>query len=222
MNVDYEPEVSRQVPAYLSPQVAGVVAPHYIPMLLHEQHTRPRRMHSYVVNTVADLRGRVWNVLRKQSTVDRPPRLAGVVGSERARCRYRDENSPGIARIENDCMQTHSTCSRLPVGSCPVSAQPGKLLPRLAAVRRSKQGRVFNSGVDRVGIGQRRLEVPDSLELPGTWCAVIPLVSGNRFASCRIRIVDELVALGLGHAFGRCGRFTCRCSGLRPRPASVV
>jgi hypothetical protein len=38
VHVDGEPEVGRQVPGDLSPGLAGIVAAHDIPVLLHEQH----------------------------------------------------------------------------------------------------------------------------------------------------------------------------------------
>ena len=40
---------------------------------------------------------------------------------------------------------------------------------------RNKRG-VLHAGVDRVRIGQRRLEMPDALEFPGVLGAVVPLV----------------------------------------------
>ena len=68
-----------------------------------------------------------------------------------------------------------------------MAAQAGEFLPRLSAVDRAEQGRVFNPGVDGIRIGQRRFEVPDSLELPGVGRAVVPLVSA------RVALVHELV-----------------------------
>src|SRR5437773_2058568 len=67
-------------------------------------------------------------------------------------------------------------------------AQSGQLLPRLAAVGRAEQGGVFHPGVDRVGVGQRRFEMPDSCELPGMGRAVVPQVSAGD------AVVHELVA----------------------------
>src|SRR6185369_3116690 len=128
----------RQVSAYLAPRIARIVTAHDIPMLLHEEHSGSRRMHRYVVHTVSNLRGRIRYVLREESLVDRFPRLASVVGSERARGRDGDEDPLGIARIENDSVQAHSTGARLPVGSRAVSAQAGQLLPVLAAVGRAE------------------------------------------------------------------------------------
>ena len=93
-----------------------------------------------------------------------------------------------IARIEQDRVQAHAAGARLPVRARAVAAQPGQLLPGLAAVGRAEQGRVLDAGVDRVRIGQRRLEMPDALELPGMRRAVVPLVRAGH------AVVDELVA----------------------------
>src|SRR2546425_6059029 len=67
------------------------------------------------------------------------------------------------------------------------TAQRGQLLPCLPAIGRVEQGCIFHPGVDRVGIGQRRFEMPDTLELPGMWCAVVPLMRAGD------AIVHELV-----------------------------
>ena len=123
-----------------------------------------------------------------QAAVDRPPRLAGVVGPEGARRRDGDEDPVGVARVEQDRVQAHPTGARLPARSRAVAAQPGKLLPRLPAVGRAEQGGVFDPGVDRVRIGQRRFEMPDALELPGVRRAVVPLVRAGD------AVVHELVA----------------------------
>src|SRR5882724_2776280 len=103
-----------------------------------------------------------------------------------------------------------------------MTAQAGELLPRLPAIDRAEQGGVFNAGVDGVGIGQRRFEVPHALELPRVRRAVVPLVRGERFAGFRRCVVDELIALGLGHALRSGGRFAGRCSGLMPSLAAVI
>ncbi len=39
VDVDYESKVGRQIPADLLPQIAGIIAAHDVPVLLHEQHT---------------------------------------------------------------------------------------------------------------------------------------------------------------------------------------
>ena len=95
-------------------------------------------------------------------------------------------------------------------------------MPVLPAVGRAEQGGVFDAGVDGVRIGQRRLEMPDALELPGMLRAVVPLVRGERLAGFGGRVVDELVALALGHAVGRRGRLAGRCPRLIPCFAAVI
>ena len=123
-----------------------------------------------------------------QSAIDRLPGLAAVVGAERAGRRDGDEDPVGIVRIEQDGVQAHAARARLPARPGAVAAQAGEFLPGLPAVGRAKQRGVFHAGVNRVGIGQRRLQMPDALELPGVRRAVIPLVrAGNA-------VVDELVA----------------------------
>ena len=90
--------------------------------------------------------------------------------------------------IEQDGVQAHAAGAGLPVGAGAVAAQSGEFLPGLAAVGGAEEGGVFDAGVDGVGIGERRLEMPDALELPGVRRAVVPLVrAGNA-------VVDELVA----------------------------
>ena len=61
MRVDFdrEAEIGRQIAADLVPGFAGVVAAHDVPVLLHEQHVRARRVHGDAVDAVADLRVRV-------------------------------------------------------------------------------------------------------------------------------------------------------------------
>src|SRR5262249_60563027 len=56
---------------------------------------------------------------------------------------------------------------------------------------RTEQRGVLNAGVHRVGIGQRRLEMPDAREFPRARCAVVPEVRAGR------PLVGELVAHGL-------------------------
>ena len=95
---------------------------------------------------------------------------SGLLGSSRIVCRHIPP-APGC-----QC------------GPDAVAAQAGQLLPRLPAVGRAEQGGVLDAGVDRVRIGQRRLEMPDALELPGMRRAVVPLVRAGD------AVVDELVA----------------------------
>src|ERR1700730_6642307 len=68
-----------------------------------------------------------------------------------------------------------------------MTAQPRELFPRLCAVGRAEQSRVFNPGVDGIRIGQRWVEMPDALEFPGVRRAVIPLVGAGH------AVVHELV-----------------------------
>src|SRR6185436_1137120 len=102
-----------------------------------------------------------------EATVDRTPGLTGIIGAEYAGGRNGDEDPRRVAGIQDDRMQAQPTRPRLPAGPRAVAAQSGKLLPRLPAVGRAEQGRVFNAGVDSVRIGERRLEMPHPLELPG-------------------------------------------------------
>ena len=55
-------------------------------------------------------------------------------------------------------------------------------MPGCAAVGGFEEGGVFDAGVDGVGIGERRFEMPDAFEFPGVLGAVVPLVRGERFA----------------------------------------
>ena len=202
VNVDHEAEIGGQIAADLLPQVAGVVAAHHVPVLLHEEHVRTRRVHGDAVDAVADLGGRVGNILRAQPLVDRLPGLAAVVGAEGAGGGDGDEDALGIAGIENDGVQAHSAGAGLPLRTGAVAAKAGKFLPGLAAVGGCEQRGVFHTGVDRVRIGERRFEMPDALEFPGMLRAVVPLMRGERLAGFRRSVVDELVALARRRAAG--------------------
>src|SRR5688572_4791253 len=52
--------------------------------------------------------------------------------------------------------------------------------------------------------------MPDALEFPGVLRAVVPLVRGERLASFRRRVVDELVAVAFGEALGGLLQHTSR------------
>ena len=93
VNVDREAEIGGQISADFLPGIAGVVAAHDVPMFLHEQDVRARRVHGDVVNAVADFGIRVGNVRGVQALVDRPPGRAAIVGPERAGRRDGDEHS---------------------------------------------------------------------------------------------------------------------------------
>ena len=114
MHVDHKPEVGRQVAADFVPRVAGVVAAHDIPVFLHEKHPGTRRVHRDAVNTMANLGRWVGHEFGPQSTVDRPPRLAAVIGPKSARGGDCDEDPLGIAGIEQDRVQAHPAGARLP------------------------------------------------------------------------------------------------------------
>src|SRR6202035_5301078 len=65
--------------------------------------------------------------------------------------------------------------------------QSGEFLPGLPAICCPEQRGVFHPGVDRIRIGERRFQMPDSLKLPWMRRSVVPLMSA------RDAIIDELV-----------------------------
>ena len=190
VHVDREPEIARQIAAHLVPRVTRIVAAHHVPVLLHEQHVRARRVHRDMVHAVPDLRGGVGDVRGAESLVDRSPRLATIIGAERTCRRDRNEDPLRIRAVENDRMQAHPAGPRLPVRPGAVTAESRKLVPGQPGIGGTKHCRVLGAGIDRVGIGQRRLEMPDPLEFPRMRRAVIPLVCA------RHALVHELVAGG--------------------------
>src|SRR6266851_9804581 len=102
-----------------------------------------------------------------------------------------------------------------------MAAQSGELLPRFAAVLRTEQRGVFHAGVDCVRIGERRFEMPNSLELPRMLGAVVPLMSSKGFTGFSGGVVHELVALAFGHSLWR-GRFAWRRAWLCPSFAAII
>src|SRR5207244_11121048 len=122
----------------------------------------------------------VGDIWRRRAAVDRFPGLPTVVGAEGARRRDGDPHPLRIAGIKNDGVQTHAARARLPLGTSAVAAQAWEFLPVLAAVGRAEDGGSFPAGVRRVGIGERRLQMPHALELPRMLRAVIPLMRGER------------------------------------------
>ena len=83
-------------------------------------------------------------------------------------------------------MQPQAASAGRPHRAGAVAAQAGKLLPVLAAVRGAEQRRVFHARVNGLRIGERGLDMPYALELPGMcvssyhWCVVNGLpVSGD-------------------------------------------
>ena len=85
-------------------------------------------------------------------------------------------------------MQAQPAAAGLPMRSRAVAAQSGEFLPVLPAVGGAEQGGVFHAGVDGIGIGQRRFEVPDAFEFPGVGRAVVPHMGAGD------AVVNELVA----------------------------
>ena len=86
---------------------------------------------------------------------------AGSLGSRTIVCRH-NPPAPG-------CQADPEPWPRSPGSSCHVCP------PSIGA----EQGGVFNTGVDSVWIGQRRFEMPDSLEFPRMRRPVVPLVSAG-------------------------------------------
>ena len=184
-----EAEVGGQVAADLVPGVAGVVAAHHVPVLLHEQHVgrdgcMAMRCTQWPTSAVGS-----GMYCELQSAVDGLPGLAAVVGAERAGGGDGDED-PRRDRLGSRRM----VCRHMPPApGCQCGPEPWPRRPEsschvLPAVGGAEQRGVFHPGVDRVGIGQRRLQMPDPLELPGMRRAVVPLVRAGD------AVVDELVA----------------------------
>lgn len=196
VHLDGKTKITRQVAADFSPLLAGIIAAQHVPMLLHEEHLGTRRMHRDAMDAMTDLRIRVGQfVLRLQAAIDRPPCLAAIISAKDARGRDGDVNAVRVFRVEKDRMDRHPARARLPEIAFR-AAQTGKFLPRFSAVHRFEERRVLDAGIDRVGIGQRRCEMPDTLEFPRMLRTVIPLV-GADFA-----FIHELVALAFGEIAG--------------------
>src|SRR5262249_20638309 len=111
----------------------------------------------------------------------------GVVAAEHAGRRDGDEDPIGVTGIQEDRVQAHAPRARLPRGGGGVCAQSRQLLPCLPAVARAEQRGILDAGVDDVGIGERRLEMPDADELPGPRRPVVPEVRAGG------SVVGELV-----------------------------
>src|SRR5206468_8653010 len=95
-------------------------------------------------------------------------------------------------------------------------------MPRLAAIRRAKQGGIFYTGIKSIRIVQRRLDVPHPLELPRMLRPVVPLVRRDRLTGLRRRVIAELIALALWHAARASRRLARRRPGLKPRFAAII
>src|SRR4029077_9300339 len=105
---------------------------------------------------------------------------ASVVRSESAGGGDRNVNALRVTGIENNSMQAHAACAGLPLRAGAVTAQSGKFIPILAAVGRTEDGGIFDAGVNRVRIGERRFDMPHPFELPGMLRAVVPLMRDQR------------------------------------------
>src|SRR6266487_2980154 len=104
------------------------------------------------MDAVADLCSWIGNIFRMQPVIDRFPRFSPVIGPERACGRDRHVYSLWILRIEENGMQTHAACARLPFRASIVFSETGQFFPRFAAVLRFKQRRVLDTGVHMLGI----------------------------------------------------------------------
>src|SRR5262249_51860182 len=175
-------------------RVPGVVAAHDVPVLLHEQHQWPRRVHGDAVDAVTDLRRGIGQVLRVQTFRDHLPGRAAVVGTEGTGSRDGDVDARVIGRIDQDRVQAHTAGAWRPLRPGAVAAQARQFGPRLAAVGRLEQRGVFDAGIHRVGIRQRRLQMPDALEFPWVRRAVVPL-RGSGDAGVRKLVADGLPGL---------------------------
>src|SRR5260370_20165379 len=190
VDIDWEAEVCRQVAADLTPRLAGVVGTQDVPVLLHEQNVRARRVHRNAMNAVSDFRVRVGQLVWGfQPAIHRLPCFGAVIGAEGACRRDGDKDSLGTFGMDYDRVQAHAPSAGLPEMTLG-GAQSRKLLPGTAAVHRLDQRRVLRARVHGVRIGQRGLEMPDALELPRVLRSVVPLVrAGNT-------VVFELIADG--------------------------
>lgn len=119
-------------------------------------------------------------------------------------------------------MKSHTAGARRPLGAGSMSAQACEFVPCLPPIGCPEQGRVFDTGIDGIGVGQRRFKVPDTLELPWVLRTVVELVRGERFAGFGRRIVAKLVAFSDGRAVGVLRRLPGFESRLMPRLAAVV
>src|ERR1700733_4581375 len=72
-----------------------------------------------------------------------------------------------------------------------MGAQAGEFVPAAPRILGPEKGGVFDASIDRVGIGARRLKMPDALELPRMGGTVIPLV-GAGYAVIEKLVPDRL------------------------------
>jgi len=65
-------------------------------------------------------------------------------------------------------------------------AQRGELLPIVTAVVGAKERCIFNPGVNEIGVGRGRLEMPDARKLPRMRRAVVPQVRAGSAVVCEL------------------------------------
>ncbi len=119
-------------------------------------------------------------------------------------------------------MESHAAGAGLPLRAGAMAAEAGELVPGFAAVGGFEESGIFNAGEDGVGIGERRLEMPDALEFPGMLCAVVPLVSGERRAGFSGGVVDEFIGFAHGPTLRGNIFFSGRRAGLEPGFAAII
>src|ERR1044071_1274318 len=105
-----------------------------------------------VMNAVAHLGVWIGNVLRVQSLINRFPRCTTVISAKRTCGGDRDEDPVRIVLIQDHGVQTHAARAWLPLRAGAVATESRKFLPGLTTVRRTKQGGVFNAGIDIVRV----------------------------------------------------------------------
>src|SRR5229473_3371266 len=130
-----------------------------------------------------------------KALVDRLPCRSAIIGSECACRRNGYIDSLRVAGIQNDGVKTHTARAGLPLRPSSVAAQPRKFAPRLAAIFGFEERSIFHTGKNRVGFRQRRLKVPDALELPRMLRAVIKLMRCQRLAGFGGDDVNNFVAI---------------------------
>ena len=89
-----------------------------------------------------------------QALVHRLPGLAAVVGAERPGRRDGDVHALGVLGSRRIVCRHIPPAPGCQFGPEPWRAQAGQLLPALATVGATEQGRVLDAGVDRVGVGR--------------------------------------------------------------------
>jgi hypothetical protein len=145
---DGEAEIAGQVTADLLPGVAGVVTAHHVPMLLHEQHVRARRVHGNIVDAVAHLGLRIGQlVLGVQAVGRRTPGLSAAIRVEGAGLRLRWRARCGWI-LGSSRMVAHATGAWPPEVAFD-TPQPGKLLWSAASLVEQGHARLRHR-IDRV------------------------------------------------------------------------